>query len=528
MRLKLNFKYFTFLGFLFGIILGIYINSKFFISDVSVKSDSESIVKLDSYLKGLASNVAHKDHMDSIVERVIEDIFKNLDPHSLYIPDTLNRVFMEEMAGEFEGIGIRFSVVRDTVTVLQVIEGGPSHKVGLLSGDQIMAIGSLVLNQSVLEQTDITKLLKGPSNTSVKVTVYRKFEDKLIDFEIVRDRVDIPSITSSYMIDSKTGYIKIEQFSKTTFDEFTRAVISLSRQNIEHLVVDLRNNPGGLLDQAVRVSDFFLPEGSPIVIVESNKGQKTTYNASEKDIYYEGHLYLLVNEISASASEILAGAIQDNDRGLIIGHKTYGKGLVQLQTRVGESDFLRLTTSRFYTPTGRSIQKPYPSDSLYANKSHFIDSLNPPDSAGRKEFITPKGRELYGGGGIDPDILIEEFASIEWGSTPLLNFWFYNTFLIESFLLDQIEIHKIPTIGNKAEFYSLPLPSSDEYFQKFVKYMDEQNLNFQEIESAKAYTLTALKAHIGRLAYGEDIYYRIKNTQDIFVQTALKEILKIN
>ncbi|MCY4268329.1 MAG: S41 family peptidase [Flavobacteriaceae bacterium] len=516
----------------FGLVVGLWINPKISFVNDDFEIDSKSIKKLDDYFHEIAGLNAQKNQLKPLIEKTISDIFQNLDPHSSYIPDSINQVFMEEMIGEFEGIGIRFSILRDTLTVLQVFENGPSRQAGLISGDQIVKIGEIMIDSSFLSQNDVTKLLKGPAKTKVDVTVFRKHRDNLYDFEIIRDKVDIPSVTSSYVMDAEIGYIKLEQFSETTTEEFAKALMELTLQNMNHLIIDLRNNPGGILQQVIGMSDLLLAPDNPIVIVESNNGEKTTYKARYRKGLYSGSLYVLVDEYSASASEILAGAIQDNNRGVIIGNRTYGKGLVQYQTKIADSDYLRLTTSRFYTPSGKSIQKPYHqnlSDEIWQSELTSLanESQNDSLSQKRKKSSNQNRETSVFQGGIIPDIDINTKILEEERAEERLKYFFYNTSLIDSFLLDQIPYNSISTLESKALFFSKPLPDEELYFEKFLIFLEgHPYISQSEVIANKKSTMTAIKSHIGRLVYGEDIYYRIKNTDDLFINTALEEIAK--
>ncbi|MCY4253586.1 MAG: S41 family peptidase [Flavobacteriaceae bacterium] len=529
MKIKLVILFLLILGL--GLTVGMWVNPKISLNQQNALIESESIKKIDDYFNEVASLNSKKNQIQPIIEQVINEIFKNLDPHSSYIPNTLNQAFMEEMIGEFEGIGIRFSIIQDTVTVLQVFENGPSNKAGLLSGDRIVHIGKTSIDSTFLSQNDVTQLLKGPAKTQVGITVYRKQLDSLFDVEILRDKVDIPSVTSSYMIDSETGYIKLEQFSETTFEEFGVALRELIMQKINHLIIDLRNNPGGILQQAIDLGDLLLSPDSPIVIVESNNGEKITYKAESVKGFY-GKLYILVNENSASASEILAGAIQDNHRGLVIGNRTYGKGLVQYQTKIADADYLRLTTSRFYTPSGRSIQKPYKQgilnepfefEMIPITKELPEDSLKQTESESHPQNLDT----LHYQGGIIPDMDTNNVLTEEETITEQMKSIYYNTLLIDSFLLDHMPYNNIVTLESKALFFSKPLPDEDLYFEKFLNYIEGYiYIDTDVVRANKKSTITAIKAHIGRLFFNEDVYHRIKNSDDIYVNTVLEEIAK--
>ena len=367
-------------------------------------SNNPSLNKLNRLITYLTSDYVDKINADSLVRVVIEDIVNKLDPHSTYIPAVQSESLSESMQGNFEGIGVQFRMLQDTIAVSRVLDGGPSKKAGLKPGDRILIADQDTLHSKELKNEQIISKLKGSSKTPVRLTVFRKKKDSIYTFDIIRGPVPLPSINSSYMIDRNTGYIKINRFAQTTYSEFRDALIGLQVQELKNLILDLRGNPGGYLLPAKQIADDFLAAQKATVIVEGNNGKRERTVSSSDGLYESGRLYLLVDEDSASASEVIAGAVQDNDRGLIIGRRTFGKGLVQQQMPLGEGDQIRLTTARYYTPTGRSIQKPYDSSNrleYYAEvrdrykkgeiKNNINEKIN--DSL---IFKTPKGRTVYG------------------------------------------------------------------------------------------------------------------------------------
>ena len=360
----------------------------------------------------LSEDYVDKINTDSLVSVVIEDIVDELDPHSVYIPVQQRQALSESMQGNFEGIGVQFFMKNDTIAVIRVLEGGPSQKAGLKSGDRILMADQDTLYAKGKTNQEIIARLKGPSGDPVQLTVYRKKNDSIYKFDLNRGPVPLPSVSSSYMLKEGVGYLKINRFSQTTYPEFEQALNKLVKQDMEHLILDLRGNPGGYLLPAKQILDDFLSSGKPIVIVEGNNGRRERTIASSDGRFEKGNLYVLVDEDSASASEVIAGAIQDNYRGWIIGRRTFGKGLVQQQMPLGQGDQIRLTTARYYTPTGRSIQRPYDS----TTKSDYYAEVNQRYGSGEMEdpiniptndsleFTTPSGRKVYGGGVITPDI----------------------------------------------------------------------------------------------------------------------------
>ena len=319
----------------------------------------------------------------------------------------------ESLDGEFEGIGVEFTVNNDTVIVINPVEGGPSEKIGIHPGDRIVEVDGENIAGIGIENSRVIELLKGPSNTEVDVKIFRKGESGLLPFTITRGYIPIKSIAVALPIDAYTGYIKLIRFAKTTVDEFKEAMNKINVGKLNNLVLDLRGNGGGYLQTAVSLADEFLGENNLVVYTEGKAQKRKTYPATEKGKLENINIIILIDEGSASASEVLAGAIQDNDRGIIIGRRSFGKGLVQDQLFFDDESALRLTIARYYTPTGRSIQKPYGEGIDYGNDYFtrlengellYADSISFPDSL---KFTTPNGKIVYGGGGIMPDILWE-------------------------------------------------------------------------------------------------------------------------
>ena len=369
--------------------------------------------KLSTILNIIERSYVDSVNRDDLVEAAIPAVLKKLDPHSVYIPaKDLSRA-NESLQGNFEGIGISFNMLTDTILVISTIPGGPSEKQGLQAGDKILYVNdSLVAGRGISDE-DVMGMLKGPKGTSVKVKILRNGFNDLLTFNIVRDKIPIYSMDVAYMVNDNTGYIKINNFAVTTFDEFMKGLKELRDHGMTKLIVDLRGNSGGIMEDAVQIANQFLKQGQLIVYTMGRNQPRNDARATGKGEFEDGDLVILIDEWSASASEILAGAIQDNDRGTIIGRRSFGKGLVQEPIPFPDGSGMRLTIARYYTPTGRSIQKPYSEgfadyfDDLNSrydrgefevpDSIHFSDSL---------KFTTPGGRTVYGGGGIMPDKFI--------------------------------------------------------------------------------------------------------------------------
>ncbi|MBR5856092.1 MAG: S41 family peptidase [Bacteroidales bacterium] len=363
----------------------------------------------------LILNQIEQHYVDSIdykdiIEKTLPHIMQNLDPHSVYLPPEELEVADESLTGNFSGIGIQFNVPNDTVVVISVIPGGPSERAGLLSGDRIITVEGENIAGVKMPQDSIIKRLKGPRGTIVKVGVKRDDLDELVSFSIKRDNIPVKSVDVAYMINDTLGYMKLSKFARTSYSEIDKALAKLKEKGVKSLIFDLRDNSGGYLDQALLLSNEFLAKDELIVYMDGLHRKRQDFHADGRGKMQDVKLYVLINENSASSSEIFAGAIQDNDRGTIVGRRSFGKGLVQEPIYFTDKSGIRLTVARFYTPTGRCIQKPYSKDYQYDIIERYqhgemtvADSIRRNDSL---KFVTPKGKVVYGGGGIIPDIFV--------------------------------------------------------------------------------------------------------------------------
>ncbi len=377
--------------------------------EISVKSHNWD--KITLILEQLDQNYVDDIDYNNVIEKTIPVFLKELDPHSVYLPPKDLKDADEELEGNFGGIGITFNVPEDTAIVVSVIVGGPSERAGLLSGDRIIKIDNKVVAGVKIAQDSLMSLMRGESGTKVAIVVQRGVE--LVHFDITRGKIPIKSVDVSYMIDDTTAYIKLSKFSKTSYQEVMKGLSAIGFEKIKHLIFDLRDNTGGYLDQALLISNEFLKKGDLIVYMQGKHRQRQDFYCDGKGKCQDMSLSVLINETSASSSEIFAGAIQDNDRGEIIGRRSFGKGLVQEPINFSDNSGIRLTVARFYTPTGRSIQKPYKKggdDYMYDIIERYkhgemtvSDSIPKNDSL---KFTTPKGKIVYGGGGIIPDIFV--------------------------------------------------------------------------------------------------------------------------
>lgn len=456
--------------------------------------------------------------MDSLSEVVIPLLIKELDPHSVYIPARDMQQLNEPLEGEFDGIGVVFNAATDTVIVLNVIPNGPSAKAGVVAGDRIIEINDSLVAGVKMPQNDIVKRLRGKRGTEVKLSLKRKGIDDLVDVVIVRDAIPIKSIESYFMATADIGYVRLSQFARTSYEELITALTELRQQGMKKLIFDLRGNSGGYLDQAILIANEFLPQGKLIVYTEDRNGDQIKQYSDGRGSATDIELVVLIDEGSASSSEILAGAVQDNDRGTIVGRRSFGKGLVQSQLPYSDGSALRLTIARYYTPTGRSIQKPYTNGEAvdyemdmirrYNNNEFFsADSIHFADSL---KYTTPKGKVVYGGGGIMPDVFIPM------DTTDVTQYYVEVTGrnILYRYTLDYADRHReeLNKVENMQQLTEL-LDSDKNLFNDFVRYATQQGVkpNYRDIARSRKIMEAQLRAYIGRNTILEDdgFYYNI-------------------
>lgn len=457
--------------------------------------------------------------LDTIYEKAIPSLLSELDPHSEYIPARLFNEVNESLEGEFDGIGIIFNAMTDTITVLNVVPQGPSFKAGVRSGDRILRIDDRDVAGQGIAQDSLVKLMRGKRGTKVKLAIERQTLDELVEVEVVRDAIELHSIETAFMLDKEAGigYVRLSQFARTSYDELREALRKLRSEGLQKLIIDLRGNTGGFLDQAILIANEFLPAEKLIVYTEDRDGNKQKEYSRGNGTSTDLGLAILVDETSASSSEILAGAIQDNDRGLVLGRRTFGKGLVQTQIPFADGSAVRLTVARYYTPTGRSIQKPYTAgdemayhmeifDRYMHNEFFSADSIHFDESL---KFTTPGGRTVYGGGGIMPDIFIPmDTVGITRYYTKV---WDSNT--LYRYTLRYADRHReaLDKVATLEELDSLL--SADDLLSDFVRYAEQQGIatNRHELNISRDIILAQLRAYIGRNALGDDsgFYYNI-------------------
>lgn len=516
----------------------------------SVKRSKENIDAFNNDVKHFENYIAGKDKMmltiahirnnyvdylslDTIYEKAIPSLLAELDPHSAYIPARDFESVNESLEGHFEGIGIVFNAMTDTITVLSVIPQGPSDKAGLRAGDRIVRIDGRNVAGQGIAQDSLVKLMRGPRGSHVKLALQRVGLDRDVEVEVVRDAIELHSIETAFILDSEAGiaFIRLSQFARTTYSELRKALDELAAEGMKSLILDLRGNSGGFLDQAILLANEFLPAERLIVYTEDRAGHQQRQYSDGRGSSKELPIALLVDETSASSSEILAGAIQDNDRGLVIGRRTFGKGLVQSQIPFEDGSAIRLTVARYYTPTGRSIQKPYTNGDELSYHLDIINRFNnnelfSADSIHFDEsmrFTTPAGRTVYGGGGIMPDIFIpldtlgqSKYYNEVWKSNVLYRY-----------TLDFTDRHRkqIDAITTLAELDAL-LSESD-LVEEFTRYAERNGVATDEegLRTSRHIIEAQIRAYIGRNALDDEagFYYNIYAIDEA-MQRAVEEL----
>ncbi|NVO21307.1 MAG: S41 family peptidase [Bacteroidetes bacterium] len=515
-----------------GIVLGYYLLRVSFVLNhplLKMGSKGGSIPELIRYID---QNYVDTVNPENLQKEAIDGMLLSLDPHSQYIPASEFHDANDPLMGNFDGIGVQFRIEHDTIVVINTVSGGPSEKLGILAGDRIVKVDDKNVANIKITNEMVMKKLKGPKGTKVKVGIFRKGLKKLIDFTITRDVIPTWSIDVSYAVSKNTGYIKLSKFSATTHDELVESMKKLKKEGVNKLILDLRENSGGYLNEAIAVADEFLPADKLIVYTKGLHRPKQVATSTSEGEWDNLPVVVLINENSASASEIVAGAIQDNDRGEIIGRRSFGKGLVQEQINLSDGSALRLTVARYYTPTGRCIQKPYTkgADDYYMEYYHRYedgeleraDSIKMVDSL---KFKTPKGKIVYGGGGIMPDI----FIPIEKGP----NFKFFNeTFrkgLLYQFAFDYTDQHRqeLKKLGDFNAF-DRKFTVTPAIYSEFVAYTGKNGISSkpEEVKASTPYISDLIKAYVARNLFDDKGFYPIYLRTDKGFQRAVQELSK--
>jgi carboxyl-terminal processing protease len=483
-----------------------------------INSDN-TFSKLDEILNLI--NVKYVDSVDgkAILNKALDKFLVDLDPHSFYIPQSELKGVKESLEGRFEGIGIEFYIVHDTILVVTPISGGPSEALGILSGDKIIAINDTIVAGKDITNNDVVRKLRGDKGTKVKVSIQRKTQQELIDFVITRDRIPLLSVDVGYMVDSVTGYIKINRFAEKTYEEFRVQMNKLQSMNMKNLIIDLRQNPGGYLTAATMIADEFIDENKLLVYTEGKAYKRNDYLAKHAGKFEKGNLVVLIDEGSASASEILAGALQDWDRAIIVGRRSFGKGLVQEQYELHDGSALRLTVARYYTPSGRSIQKPYNEGSeAYYNEVYdryddgaFKNENNLEKVDTTNKYYTAKKRVVYGGGGIIPDVFVPVDTSYD------LQYYFRVRSYVPEYIYDYYSENQSLFMQYKeSDYFRNNFEISEQLYQRFLAYAVKEGLrkNDKELSKISAKIKVMMKAYLAKQMWKDEGFYPVMNTID--------------
>ncbi|MFV5686205.1 S41 family peptidase [Flavobacterium sp. GB2R13] len=504
-----------------GVVVGGLLNapnqSPFF-----AKNNSKN--KLNKLIDFIDNEYVDNVNTDSIVNLTVDNILAKLDPHSVYIPPSEQAEVVESMKGDFVGIGVNFYMYNDSVAIIKPVENGPSAKAGIKAGDRILYADKTKLFGRKLPNDSLFSKLKGTVGSEIELTVYRKSERKKIKLKVKRDIIPLKSVDISMLLKNDTGYIKINRFAETTYGEFKRGLDALKKQGAKSLIIDLRDNGGGYMEEAIAIADELLKDKQLIVFTKNKKGNIDKTFATERGSFESGNVFVLINENSASASEILAGAIQDNDRGTIVGRRSFGKGLVQREMDFDDGSAVRLTIARYYTPTGRSIQKPYSK----GNEAYFKESdtrfvngeLYEKDSikvSNALKFKTKKGKIVYGGGGIVPDVFVP--LEVEHGNESTA--YLLQSGVVGHFVFEQLDKNRNAFNGLNFQQFLTKMNETDKYFDSFQKYIFENGLDLK-FGKSKSLVKRYVAAEFARQLYGEKYYYEIVLKEDAMIKAVLK------
>jgi carboxyl-terminal processing protease len=508
------------------LIIGIYMGGKLEFNQRPIpgfSSNPKQAQKINQLINYINRDYVEEVNADSLLDETINEFLHKLDPHSSYISTSEIKSVEESMQGNFEGIGVEFNILNDTLIVVSAIAGGPSELLGIQSGDRIIEVEGESIAGIGVTNDQVIKLLRGEKGSVVSVGILRPGNSELLNFEITRNEIPIHSLDVAYLIDTDIAYIKLNRFAETTYDEFHDALKDLKEQGAKKLILDLRGNPGGYLHVANAIADDLLSDGELIVFTEGRNREKNYTYATEKGIFEEGQVVVLIDEGSASASEIIAGAIQDNDRGWIAGRRSFGKGLVQEQWELSDGSAVRLTVARYYTPSGRCIQKSYENgyDEYMMESYHRFDNGELTSDtaiiADSLIYFTKNGREVYGGGGILPDFTIPIDTSLSGtGYYRIVNMGELTEFALRE--ADRIR-NKKPSEVEFVENFRL----TEDAWKRFKNHILKNDVEWTKTlnPSAKEMLENRLIALIARQLYGDNAFYRIYNRRDEMLKKAI-------
>ncbi len=510
------------LGIAAGILLGAAMSS-----GSNTRNSYSAILKFRDIVSHIERSYVDEVDTDKLVEGAINQMLDKLDPHSVYIPKEDLAISKSQLEGQFEGIGVEFNLMKDTIYVVAPLSGGPSETAGLKPGDKIIKVDGKTIAGTGLTNKDVFTLLRGPKGSKVELGVKRRGEEELVSYTVVRDKIPQHSVAVNYMVNDEIGYIKVTRFSATTYDEFKQAMSELQNKGMKKLILDLQDNPGGYMDRAINMADEFISGNKLIVYTDGKQSRYDSQSrAQRKGMFEEQPVIVLVNEGSASASEIVAGALQDNDRALIVGRRSFGKGLVQMPIDLADGSQLRLTISRYYTPSGRSIQKSYDPDTDYRNDlnarfehgEYFsADSIKFNDTL---RYETRNGRVVYGGGGIMPDFFVP-FDTTQ--NSLYMNKLFLNNIMGE-YTLNYTEDNRKKLEKMGFEQFKNSFTVTDQMLKEMVALGKQQNVKFDEkgYNKSKELLRVHMKALIARSIWSNKGYYPIFNQTNEVFQRALE------
>ncbi len=528
MKKKLNYK----IPLLFAVVaaFAMFVGARFSSRSKTDGGISDPSSLFQEVMMRINSEYVDKPDDNKLTQAAIEGMLKELDPHSVFIPASELKANTEELQGNFEGIGIEFNILNDTIFVVTPISGGPSEKLGIRAGDKIIKIDGNTVAGVKYKESDVFKHLRGAKGTDVTVSIYRAGNPGLLDFKITRDKIPIYSVDASYMASPGIGYIKINRFGSTTADEFNTAFEKLQKEGMTNLVLDLRDNPGGYLNIAIDIASEFIPRGKLIVYTQGRAHEKEVYNSKDYSPF-KGKVAVLIDEGSASASEIVTGALQDWDRALVIGRRSFGKGLVQQQYPLSDGSALRLTIARYYTPSGRCIQKSYKNgvedyyqDFAKRYKSGELENKDSIKVIDSLKYYTNNHRAVYGGGGIVPDVFVP--LDTTENSTYLIKL--LNKGVFNQYVLTYTDKHRAELASKYPDFatFDKNFVTDNNFINNFVKYGEKSGVKKDDKALAISgnYIRNELKALVARQLFQNDGFFQVVNESNNMYQKALQSI----
>lgn len=524
-----NKKLQVWLPLLFSVVLiiGMFMGYKLAGGKEMLKANRQS--SLQEVLDLIRLKYVDKVNIDSLEGGAIQDIMGMLDPHSVYFPPVELKVANEDLAGNFDGIGVEFNIFRDTVNVMYVVPDGPSDKAGLKIGDKILTVNDSSITRPGITSAEIKEFIRGERGSKARLAIWRDGNTMLM--EVARGSIPVPSIDAAYMINDSVGYIRLNKFTQHSYEEFMAALERLKKEGLKQLIYDLRGNGGGFMNEAIDMADEFLDADRLVVYTQGANSRKEEYFCKRPGLFETGKLVILIDELSASASEVLAGALQDWDRAKIVGRRSFGKGLVQLQYGLSDGSAIRLTTARYYTPLGRSIQRPYDhgkkvymdelweryqnGEVLYADSNKYANGTI---------YVTPAGDTVYGGGGIMPDhfVPIDTSTYPSWVNRLFLQ-GYINNFIYNYYLDNRAQVDGIKTVADFEKRFT----GGGELWNRFRDYMKSDSVNLRDLDESTRNTVERrMAAYLARFKWRNNGYFQVVNEKDPMLIEAMKVLAK--